>query len=90
MYVTYVIKSGQKKSMGWLHTEEGKLRTIRLMLSNLLFPSYFFPQSLLEFPALMSLLQTCCSFPRDPSPPHQPHQSCRRLGGLLAHRESEH
>ena len=34
-----ILNQGGKKSMGWLYTEEGKLRTIRLMLSNLLFPS---------------------------------------------------
>lgn len=30
----------------------------------------------------------CCSSPQDPSPLHQPHQSCHRSGGLRAHRES--
>lgn len=58
-------------------------------MSQFTFPLFTSLTILLESP-LLSLPQTCCSSPPDPSPPRQPHQSCRRSGGLRAHRESGH
>lgn len=58
------------------------------MLSDLFSPSSPPQTSLLESPALEALAQTCCSSPQDPSPRHQPHQSCHRSEGLRAHHGS--